>query len=83
MSSCGLLYRTVCVLFPHLEGFHELLVFWNRQHLILHTARVNGYSKVMMGDSCSRLAVKLLSNIALGRGAALASDTVSNVPSTR
>ncbi|KAI2662264.1 Cytoplasmic tRNA 2-thiolation protein 2 [Labeo rohita] len=46
-----------------------------RQHLILHIARENGYSKVMMGDSCSRLAVKLLSNIALGRGAALASDT--------
>nr|XP_055072554.1 cytoplasmic tRNA 2-thiolation protein 2 [Misgurnus anguillicaudatus] len=46
-----------------------------RQHLILHTARANDYSKVMMGDSCSRLAVKLLSNIALGRGAALASDT--------
>lgn len=46
-----------------------------RLHLILHIARENGYSKVMMGDSCSRLAVKLLSNIALGRGAALASDT--------
>uniref|UniRef100_A0A8C1YYZ4 Cytoplasmic tRNA 2-thiolation protein 2 n=1 Tax=Cyprinus carpio TaxID=7962 RepID=A0A8C1YYZ4_CYPCA len=46
-----------------------------RQHLILHIARENGYSKVMMGDSCSRLAVRLLSNIALGRGAALASDT--------
>ncbi|XP_068078329.1 cytoplasmic tRNA 2-thiolation protein 2 isoform X3 [Danio rerio] len=46
-----------------------------RQHLILHVARENSYSKVMMGESCSRLAVKLLSNIALGRGAALASDT--------
>ncbi|CAM4532551.1 hypothetical protein PO909_023204 [Leuciscus waleckii] len=46
-----------------------------RQHLILHVARENGFSKVMMGESCSRLAVKLLSNIALGRGAALASDT--------
>uniref|UniRef100_A0A672KLD5 Cytoplasmic tRNA 2-thiolation protein 2 n=1 Tax=Sinocyclocheilus grahami TaxID=75366 RepID=A0A672KLD5_SINGR len=42
-----------------------------RQHLILHIARENGYSKVMMGDSCSRLAVKLLSNITLGRRAAL------------
>lgn len=46
-----------------------------RQHLILHTARINSYSKVMMGDSCTRLAIKLLSNIALGRGAALAADT--------
>lgn len=58
-------------------------MFWYRQHLIVHAARANGYSKVMMGDSCSRLAVKLLGNIALGRGAALASDTVSNVSSTR
>ncbi|KAK3509915.1 hypothetical protein QTP70_019394, partial [Hemibagrus guttatus] len=46
-----------------------------RQHLILHTARINGYSKVMMGDSCTRLAIKLLTNISLGRGAALAADT--------
>ncbi|KAJ8417806.1 hypothetical protein AAFF_G00226490 [Aldrovandia affinis] len=46
-----------------------------RQHLIVHTARTKGYSKVMMGDSCSRLAVKLLSNISLGRGASLATDT--------
>ncbi|KAJ8247332.1 hypothetical protein GJAV_G00245090 [Gymnothorax javanicus] len=46
-----------------------------RHHLIVHTARTHGYSKVMMGDSCSRLAVKLLSNIAQGRGATLATDT--------
>ncbi|XP_072527107.1 cytoplasmic tRNA 2-thiolation protein 2 isoform X2 [Salminus brasiliensis] len=46
-----------------------------RQHLILHTARTNGYSKVMMGDSCTRLAIRLLTNISLGRGAALAADT--------
>ncbi|XP_010879623.1 cytoplasmic tRNA 2-thiolation protein 2 isoform X2 [Esox lucius] len=46
-----------------------------RQHLILHTARTEGYTKVMMGDSCSRLAIKLLSNISLGRGASLAMDT--------
>ncbi|XP_031425146.1 cytoplasmic tRNA 2-thiolation protein 2 [Clupea harengus] len=46
-----------------------------RQHLILHTARLKGYSKVMLGESCTRLAVKLLSSISLGRGAALAMDT--------
>ncbi|KAG2470089.1 CTU2 protein, partial [Polypterus senegalus] len=46
-----------------------------RKHLILHTARIKGYSKVMMGDSCTRLAVKLLANICLGRGAFLAMDT--------
>lgn len=53
---------------------HSFALF--RQHLILHTARMEGYSKVMMGDSCTRLAVKLLSNISLGRGASLAMDTV-------
>ncbi|XP_075795995.1 cytoplasmic tRNA 2-thiolation protein 2 isoform X1 [Pelodiscus sinensis] len=46
-----------------------------RTHLILHTARAQGYSKVLMGDSCTRLAVKLLTNLSLGRGASLAMDT--------
>ncbi|XP_036605301.1 cytoplasmic tRNA 2-thiolation protein 2 [Trichosurus vulpecula] len=44
-------------------------------HLILHVARVQGYSKVMLGDSCTRLAIKLMTNLALGRGAFLAWDT--------
>ncbi|KAM8799225.1 cytoplasmic tRNA 2-thiolation protein 2 [Eudromia elegans] len=46
-----------------------------RTHLILHTARIQGYSKVMMGDCCTRLAIKLFTNLALGRGAFLAMDT--------
>ncbi|XP_043937640.1 cytoplasmic tRNA 2-thiolation protein 2 isoform X2 [Protopterus annectens] len=46
-----------------------------RNHLILHVARAHGYSKVMFGDSCTRLAVKLLTNICQGRGAFLAADT--------
>ncbi|KAL8195075.1 UNVERIFIED_CONTAM: hypothetical protein K2H54_046334 [Gekko kuhli] len=46
-----------------------------RSHLILHVARTNGYTKVMMGDSCTRVAVKLLTNLCLGRGAFLAGDT--------
>ncbi|XP_067854153.1 cytoplasmic tRNA 2-thiolation protein 2 isoform X2 [Heptranchias perlo] len=45
-----------------------------RQHLLLYTARIKGYTKIMMGDSCTRLAVKLLTNISLGRGASLAID---------
>ncbi|KPP71175.1 hypothetical protein Z043_109939, partial [Scleropages formosus] len=53
----------------------EDLLHTLRQHLIVHTARTHGYSKVMMGDSCSRLAVKLLSSICQGRGASLAADT--------
>lgn len=47
-----------------------------RQHLLVHTARTEGYSKLMLGDSCTRLAVKLLTSISLGRGAQLAQDTV-------
>ncbi|KAM5263049.1 cytoplasmic tRNA 2-thiolation protein 2 [Ctenodactylus gundi] len=46
-----------------------------RSHLILHVARAHGYSKVMTGESCTRLAIKLLTNLALGRGAFLAWDT--------
>ncbi|XP_069544193.1 cytoplasmic tRNA 2-thiolation protein 2 isoform X1 [Brachyistius frenatus] len=46
-----------------------------RQHLLVHTARSEGYSKLMLGDNCTRLAVKLLSSISLGRGAQLAQDT--------
>uniref|UniRef100_A0ABM5EUI0 Cytoplasmic tRNA 2-thiolation protein 2 n=1 Tax=Pogona vitticeps TaxID=103695 RepID=A0ABM5EUI0_9SAUR len=46
-----------------------------RNHLILHVARTRGYVKVMMGDSCTRVAVKLLTNLCLGRGAFLATDT--------
>ncbi|XP_007468535.1 PREDICTED: cytoplasmic tRNA 2-thiolation protein 2 [Lipotes vexillifer] len=46
-----------------------------RTHLILHVARTHGYSKVMTGDSCTRLVVKLMTSLALGRGAFLAWDT--------
>lgn len=53
----------------------EELLSTIRQHLLLHTARSEGYSKLMLGDSCTRLAVKLLSNISLGRGAQAALDT--------
>lgn len=43
---------------------------------MLHVARRNGYAKVMVGDSCTRVSVKLLTNLSLGRGAFLAMDTV-------
>uniref|UniRef100_G3NDD1 Cytoplasmic tRNA 2-thiolation protein 2 n=1 Tax=Gasterosteus aculeatus aculeatus TaxID=481459 RepID=G3NDD1_GASAC len=46
-----------------------------RSHLLVHTARSEGYSKVMLGDNCTRLAIKLLTSISLGRGAQLAQDT--------
>ncbi|XP_061863079.1 LOW QUALITY PROTEIN: cytoplasmic tRNA 2-thiolation protein 2 [Colius striatus] len=46
-----------------------------RTHLIVQTARSRGYTKVMTGESCTRVAIKLLTNLALGRGAFLAVDT--------
>lgn len=48
-----------------------------RTHLIVQTARNKGYAKVMMGESLTRVAIKLLTNLSLGRGAFLAVDTVS------
>ncbi|XP_042653591.1 cytoplasmic tRNA 2-thiolation protein 2 isoform X2 [Tyto alba] len=53
----------------------EELLQMLRTHLILQTARSRGYAKVMTGESCTRVAVKLLTNLALGRGAFLAVDT--------
>lgn len=55
--------------------------FLSRQHLLVHTARTEGYSKLMLGDHCTRLAIKLLTSISLGRGAQLAQDTVCKVMS--
>nr|XP_057933085.1 cytoplasmic tRNA 2-thiolation protein 2 [Doryrhamphus excisus]XP_057933086.1 cytoplasmic tRNA 2-thiolation protein 2 [Doryrhamphus excisus] len=46
-----------------------------RQQLLVHTARSEGYTKVMLGHNCTRLAVQLLTSISLGRGAHLARDT--------
>ncbi|XP_037671693.1 cytoplasmic tRNA 2-thiolation protein 2 isoform X2 [Choloepus didactylus] len=46
-----------------------------RTHLILHVARAHHYSKVLTGESCTRLAIKLMISLALGRGAFLAWDT--------
>uniref|UniRef100_A0A8C6N6A1 Cytoplasmic tRNA 2-thiolation protein 2 n=1 Tax=Melopsittacus undulatus TaxID=13146 RepID=A0A8C6N6A1_MELUD len=53
----------------------EELLQMLRIHLILHTARTKGYTKVMTGETCTRVAIKLLTNLALGRGAFLAVDT--------
>uniref|UniRef100_A0A8C3KCA4 Cytoplasmic tRNA 2-thiolation protein 2 n=1 Tax=Calidris pygmaea TaxID=425635 RepID=A0A8C3KCA4_9CHAR len=53
----------------------EELLQMLRTHLILQTARTKGYTKVMTGESCTRVAIKLLTNLALGRGAFLAVDT--------
>ncbi|KAK2530158.1 Ctu2 [Columba guinea] len=53
----------------------EELLQMLRTHLILQTARTKGYAKVMTAESCTRVAIKLLTNLALGRGAFLAVDT--------
>ncbi|NXL72026.1 CTU2 protein, partial [Leptocoma aspasia] len=53
----------------------EELLEMLRTHLIVQTARDRGYAKVMMGESLTRVAIKLLTNLSLGRGAFLAVDT--------
>ncbi|NXD29709.1 CTU2 protein, partial [Spelaeornis formosus] len=53
----------------------EELLEMLRTHLIVQTARDRGYTKVMTGESLTRVAVKLLTNLSLGRGAFLAVDT--------
>ncbi|XP_030083332.2 cytoplasmic tRNA 2-thiolation protein 2 isoform X2 [Serinus canaria] len=53
----------------------EELLEMLRTHLIVQTARDRGYAKVMMGESLTRVAIKLLTNLSLGRGAYLAVDT--------
>ncbi|KAG7264292.1 hypothetical protein CRUP_003868 [Coryphaenoides rupestris] len=58
----------------------EDLLHMLRRHLLVWTARAEGYSKLMLGENCTRLAVKLLANIALGRGAQLAVDTAFSDP---
>lgn len=46
-----------------------------RQKILIDLARKEGYSKVMLGDCSTRLAVRLLTDIAQGRGAHVAMDT--------
>uniref|UniRef100_A0A8C3Q951 Cytoplasmic tRNA 2-thiolation protein 2 n=1 Tax=Geospiza parvula TaxID=87175 RepID=A0A8C3Q951_GEOPR len=53
----------------------EELLEMLRTHLIVQMARDKGYAKVMMGESLTRVAIKLLTNLSLGRGAYLAVDT--------
>lgn len=69
--------EALCRLFDSVQTLtaKEELLQTLRTHLILHVARTHGYSKVMTGDSCTRLAIKLMTSLALGRGAFLAWDT--------
>uniref|UniRef100_A0A8D1VBH4 Cytoplasmic tRNA 2-thiolation protein 2 n=1 Tax=Sus scrofa TaxID=9823 RepID=A0A8D1VBH4_PIG len=69
--------EALCRLFDSVKTLtaREELLQTLRTHLMLHVARTHGYSKVMTGDSCTRLAVRLLTSLALGRGAFLAWDT--------
>ncbi|XP_023560958.1 cytoplasmic tRNA 2-thiolation protein 2 isoform X4 [Octodon degus] len=70
--------EALCRLFESVRTLtaKEELLQMLRSHLILHVARAHSYSKVMTGDSCTRLAIKLMTNLALGRGAFLAWDTL-------
>lgn len=46
-----------------------------RNQLLVKVASTTGIPKVMIGDSASRIAVRILSNISQGRGEALSYDT--------
>jgi len=51
-------------------------MFYSRR-LLSKVARDGGFTKVILGHSSSRLSATLLSNMAQGRGAHIAYDTVS------
>ncbi|CAI8010232.1 Cytoplasmic tRNA 2-thiolation protein 2-A [Geodia barretti] len=53
----------------------ESLLLPLRRRLLVDAARKLGYSKVLMGDTATRLAVRLLGNVAQGRGQTLPLDT--------
>ncbi|KAJ3610651.1 hypothetical protein NHX12_022743 [Muraenolepis orangiensis] len=69
------MFSTVQTLTAKEDLLHTL-----RRHVLVSTARTEGYSKLMIGENCTRLAVKLLANIAMGRGAQLAVDTAFSDP---
>ncbi|XP_035667232.1 cytoplasmic tRNA 2-thiolation protein 2-like [Branchiostoma floridae] len=46
-----------------------------RSKLLVRVARTHGYTKVMVGDSGTRLSVRIMADIAQGRGAALPLNT--------
>ncbi|XP_066273775.1 cytoplasmic tRNA 2-thiolation protein 2-like [Branchiostoma lanceolatum] len=46
-----------------------------RSKLLVKVARMHGYTKVMVGDSGTRLSVRIMANIAQGRGSALPLNT--------
>ncbi|XP_039947412.1 cytoplasmic tRNA 2-thiolation protein 2 isoform X2 [Hirundo rustica] len=55
-----------------LRGFEAAATATAREELL---EMLRGYAKVMTGESLTRVAVKLLTNLSLGRGAFLAVDT--------
>ena len=60
--------------------FYKHILFKNfRQKLFVQLAKEQGYSKVMVGDCSTRLAVRLLSDMAQGHGAHVSMDTVSQM----
>ena len=60
---------------------YDLIIFRNK--LVLEVARHCGYSKVMMGNCGTQLAVRLLTDMAVGRGSHAAMETVSDPSAVR
>ena len=52
-------------------------VFVCRNQLLLAVARQRGFSKVVLGDTATLLSVRIMTDMAKGKGAQVSFDTVS------
>lgn len=51
-------------------------MIFHRKELITRVAKTEGYSKVIVGETSTRLSAAILSSMAQGKGAHIAYDTV-------
>ena len=68
-------WKTVNVFAYHICGL-LLLFYLHRKELISRVAKSEGYSKVIVAETSTRLSAAILSNMAQGKGAHIAYDTV-------
>ena len=71
------LQTPLCTHICSMQEYHLFFLFISRNKLILEVARHCGYSKVMLGNCGSQLAVQLLTDMAIGRGSHAAMEAVS------
>ena len=71
-------WKIVNVFGYHIRGLLLLFYLYNRKELISRVAKSEGYSKVIVAETCTRLSAAILSNMAQGKGAHIAYDTVTH-----